>query len=111
MIAGALQAGGVAAGAPREVVDLLERAGNSLGLAFQIQDDVLDETADAGTLGKTPGKDRKTGKRTWPAAVGLEDSRARAGELVRAGLTLLGEAGIRGGPLPDLALFLASRKK
>ncbi len=111
MIAGALQAGGVAAGAAKEQVDLLGRAGISLGLAFQIQDDVLDETADSATLGKTPGKDRKSGKRTWPAAVGLEASRERARELIREGLALLGEAGIGKGPLPEIARFLADRKK
>ncbi len=111
MIAGSLMAGGTAAGAPREVVELLERAGKALGLAFQIQDDVLDETADAGTLGKTPGKDRRSGKRTWPAAVGLEKSRARAAGLVEEGLALLGEAGIRKGPLPELALYMVRRKK
>ncbi len=111
MIAGALQAGGVAAGAAEDQVELLGRAGISLGLAFQIQDDVLDETADSATLGKTPGKDRKSGKRTWPAAVGLEASRERARELVREGLALLGEAGIRKGPLPEIARFLADRKK
>jgi len=111
MIAGALQAGGAAAGAPPERVELLGKAGILLGLAFQIRDDVLDETADAGTLGKTPGKDRKSGKRTWPAAVGLEESRARAETLVREGLALLEEAGIRKGPLPELALYLASREK
>ncbi len=111
MIAGALQAGAVAAGASPEVVARLGRAGKALGLAFQIQDDVLDETADARTLGKTPGKDKRSGKRTWPAAVGLEESRLRAGELVRLGLALLEEGGIRGGPLPELARFLVERNK
>ena len=49
-----------------------------MGLAFQIVDDVLDETSDAATLGKSAGKDRAARKMSYPAAVGQDESRRRA---------------------------------
>lgn len=52
-----------------------QRFGREIGTAFQIVDDILDETGDTGTLGKRAGSDREAGKSTYPAAVGLEDSR------------------------------------
>jgi geranylgeranyl diphosphate synthase type II len=70
--------GGIAAGAGEEARAALFAYGTALGLAFQICDDVLDETADAATLGKTAGKDRAARKMSYPAAVGQEESRRRA---------------------------------
>jgi geranylgeranyl pyrophosphate synthase len=49
--------------------------GHWLGRAFQIADDLLDVTATAGEMGKGVGKDAAAGKQTYPAAVGLEESR------------------------------------
>ena len=48
--------------------------GEALGLAFQVYDDLLDATADAGSLGKTPGKDAVAGKRTYVSILGLEQA-------------------------------------
>ncbi|MHC4134332.1 MAG: polyprenyl synthetase family protein [Planctomycetota bacterium] len=70
--------GGIAAGAGEEARTALSRYGTALGLAFQIVDDILDETGDACTLGKSPGKDRVARKMSYPAAVGQEESRRRA---------------------------------
>ncbi|MHC4939717.1 MAG: polyprenyl synthetase family protein [Planctomycetota bacterium] len=70
--------GGLAGGAGDEVLAALRDYGHALGLAFQIVDDVLDETGDAATLGKSPGKDRAARKMSYPAAVGLEASRDHA---------------------------------
>jgi geranylgeranyl diphosphate synthase type II len=70
--------GGISAGAVRADLEALARYGTSLGLAFQIVDDVLDETSDAKTLGKSPGKDRAARKMSFPAAVGIDESRNRA---------------------------------
>jgi farnesyl diphosphate synthase len=52
-------------------------------------DDVLDETSDAATLGKSPGKDRKSRKMSYPAAAGIEASRARARELADRAIAAL----------------------
>jgi geranylgeranyl diphosphate synthase type II len=70
--------GGIAASAGEEARDALRAYGTALGLAFQIVDDVLDETSDAATLGKSAGKDRAARKMSYPAAVGQEESRRRA---------------------------------
>ena len=65
-----------------EEIDFLHIAGRQLGLAFQIVDDILDETGDSVLLGKTPGSDRIRGKNTYPKLHGLEESIAQARRLV-----------------------------
>ncbi len=80
MIAAALVMGGLVGGADDTALATLRRAGGRLGLAFQIVDDILDATSDAATLGKTPGKDAKTGKATFVTRHGLEPARRRAQE-------------------------------
>lgn len=80
MIEAALVMGGLTAGAEREALATLRRAGRHLGLAFQIVDDVLDATADSRTLGKTAGKDARAGKATYVRLHGIEASRRIARE-------------------------------
>ena len=60
---------------------VLRQFGQALGLAFQVQDDVLDITADTAQLGKTAGKDEQAEKSTYPALMGLEDAKQYAEEL------------------------------
>lgn len=60
----------------------LTEAGQAIGLAFQIQDDILDETASTEALGKTQGRDLALGKSTFPSILGLEDSQRQARALV-----------------------------
>lgn len=60
---------------------LISEIGQEVGLAFQIIDDILDETADAQTLGKTPGKDAAAGKVTFVALFGLEEARQKSNQL------------------------------
>lgn len=60
------------------VLSAYERYGREIGMAFQIVDDVLDETGDTATLGKRAGADREAGKSTYPAAIGLDESRRLA---------------------------------
>ena len=67
----------------------VDRFADALGLAFQIKDDLLDITADAKTLGKTPGKDAVAGKNTFVSLHGLDAASARlAEETVKAGRAL-----------------------
>jgi geranylgeranyl pyrophosphate synthase len=83
-------------GAAPEVIATLRAGGTSLGMAFQIMDDILDATSDAATLGKTPGKDAKAGKATFVTLHGLEASRRTAEEqsaaAIRAFRNLPGDA-------------------
>lgn len=64
----------------------LTEYGRNLGLLFQITDDILDVVGDAAVLGKSTGKDLKTGKATYPAVVGLENARAMARSAANAAL-------------------------
>lgn len=67
-------AAGIVAQQGLEVLDNLQEAGQLIGLAFQVRDDILDVTADFKALGKTPGKDVVAGKSTYPALLGLDKS-------------------------------------
>jgi geranylgeranyl pyrophosphate synthase len=101
MIAAALAMGGIVAEARPDDVDTLRRAGEHLGLAFQIIDDILDATADTATLGKTAGKDAKAGKTTYVKLHGLDAARRYADEQSRAAKSLLAR-------LPGGAPFLTA---
>jgi len=103
-----LQLGAIAVDAEPELVAALAGAGERLGLAFQIVDDVLDEAGDASVMGKSTGKDRSQGKATYPAAVGVAQSRALAADLVRdATAALDGRPG--GDLLASLGAFVLER--
>jgi farnesyl diphosphate synthase len=69
--------------------EALTAYGAALGLAFQVVDDILDVTADSATLGKTAGKDADQNKPTYVSVLGLERSRAYAGELLEEALQAL----------------------
>ncbi|MDH3346143.1 MAG: polyprenyl synthetase family protein [Kiritimatiellaceae bacterium] len=84
LIRAACVMGGLCADADCQTLEKLAEYGESLGLAFQLIDDLLDETATQEELGKDIGSDRKKGKMTWPAVHGLDVTRARAAELTKA---------------------------
>ncbi|NLI75341.1 MAG: polyprenyl synthetase family protein [Candidatus Riflebacteria bacterium] len=78
LLAAAVEVGAVLAGAVGEERALLRAWGEQIGLLFQIVDDILDVVGDAAALGKTPGKDVRTGKVTYPSLVGLDEARRLA---------------------------------
>ncbi|MDH4388010.1 MAG: polyprenyl synthetase family protein [Fimbriimonas sp.] len=81
LIAAACEIGALTAPDPTSSPSTLRTYGESIGLAFQIADDVLNETATAEQLGKAVGSDRERGKATYPALYGLEESRTKALDL------------------------------
>jgi geranylgeranyl pyrophosphate synthase len=83
LIAASMECGAVLAGAAPGDRMRIRRAGELAGRAFQIIDDVLDLEADSATLGKTPGKDARAGKATYPSVAGVNAARAEARELIR----------------------------
>jgi geranylgeranyl pyrophosphate synthase len=102
--------GGILGGASAEQINLLERYGRALGLAFQIVDDLLDQEESSATLGKTAGKDLAQGKLTYPAVVGVEAARTELAGLLQEALTT---ADMIGGPvnyLGDIARFICGRR-
>ena len=77
---GAMRIGGHLACANPEQMELLDEFSDAFGLAFQIWDDVLDETADIKALGKDVGHDAETGKKTFVTVYGLEKAKRLARE-------------------------------
>ena len=75
--------------ANKDVLARLTTYGHCIGLAFQIQDDILDVIADTETLGKPQGSDIEQNKPTYPALLGLEGARERALELHQQALAVL----------------------
>jgi geranylgeranyl pyrophosphate synthase len=78
LIVAAARAGAIIAEASEREIEAVSDYAAALGLLFQITDDLLDVTADAMTLGKTPGKDARAQKATYPALYGLDATRERA---------------------------------
>jgi geranylgeranyl diphosphate synthase type II len=100
----ALRAGAILSRATGAQLEALAIFGRSIGLAFQIQDDILDITGDAAKLGKSTNSDTSQQKVTYPYLIGLDESRAKVAELTAAG-----KAAISGGliPAPERLLQLA----
>jgi farnesyl diphosphate synthase len=90
--------------------DALERFAAAIGLAFQVQDDILDVEGDPALIGKPVGSDEARGLPTYPALVGLESARQRVVELHAAALAALAAHGWDGGPLAGLAAWLLGRR-
>ncbi len=80
-----------------------------VGLAFQIQDDILDITSDTATLGKTQGSDQARDKPTYPMLLGLEPAQRRAGNLCAEAQAHLEPFGERASVLSWLADFIVQR--
>jgi geranylgeranyl diphosphate synthase type II len=109
LIAASIISGGLYAGAKENDVAKLRSFGQSVGLAFQIVDDVLDVTQTSEQLGKTAGKDTAAKKATYPALFGIEESQRKAEELVNAAFEQLKSFGQRSETLKALARFLVER--
>jgi geranylgeranyl pyrophosphate synthase len=89
----------------------LELFGDEIGLAFQIQDDILDVEGDAAVLGKTTGADAALSKPTYPSTVGLHAARKRAQDLCDRAIGALAPLASRSAPLVELAQFVVSRTR
>jgi len=87
----------------------LERYADCIGLAFQVQDDVLDVIADTETLGKTQGADIALNKPTYPALLGLEKAQQKAVALIEKALGQLAELSFDTQTLAALAQFVVKR--
>ena len=107
----AVELGGIAANLNPAQMAYLEMYSKSLGLAFQIVDDVLDATADSQTLGKTAGKDAAANKPTYVTLMGLDYAQKQAKELQEAAIASLDCFGASAQALKDLALLVVNRGK
>jgi geranylgeranyl pyrophosphate synthase len=109
IIVACVRMGAIAAGCDAAGVAALERYGRSVGLAFQIMDDVLDVTSTTKALGKTTGRDAVLGKSTYPALLGVDGARRRAETLIEDGLQSLADHKLLTQELSQVANFMVTR--
>ena len=110
MISVSLRLGGMSAGASPARLDALGNFGRSLGLAFQVIDDILDVTQPSEVLGKSAGKDIRDQKSTYPSTIGLEASRREARRLTTRAKSSLRPLGGNASRLLEIADHLLGRK-
>jgi farnesyl diphosphate synthase len=106
----ACRMGALSVSASDTQLSALTSFGRYTGLAFQIMDDVLDVTASPEQMGKATGKDAQKGKNTYPALLGLQQSRAEAEKQLKLGLNALSAFGGEADGLRTLARFVVERQ-
>lgn len=111
LIEASVQLGALASGRADEAERrALQQYARAVGLAFQVQDDILDIESDTATLGKTQGKDQAHDKPTYPALLGLAEAKAYAAELRDQALHALRPFGEQAEPLRELARYIVARR-
>ena len=111
LIRASVQMGILAHGAlDEERAERLDRYAKCLGLAFQIQDDVLDVEGDTDAIGKTAGRDQELNKATYPSLVGLSEAKEMATNLIGEALTAIEIFPASADPLRWIAGALLGRK-
>ena len=112
LIQAALVSGGLSAGASDEELSALERAGEAIGIAFQIQDDILDVEGSFEELGKDLGSDRENQKATYVSLFGIEKAKQAVEEETQRALQELSRfQNLPGTLLRELLLSLVGRRK
>lgn len=110
LIAAACDIGATLGGGSDAQIAALRAFGADVGLAFQIADDVLNETSTAEQLGKAAGSDRDRHKATYPAVYGLAEAQVAAKRVADRGIDRLAPLGPAAEPLRDLARFFIERR-
>ena len=111
LIEAALLVGAMLADASEKDMEIIRNYGRSIGLAFQIVDDILDIVSTTEELGKDAGSDIEKGKATYPSIVGLEKSRERARELYEESIKALDGLTCDTSILRSIAAYIITRVK
>jgi geranylgeranyl diphosphate synthase type II len=111
MLLAGIKIGAKAGRASKAKLKKLIQYGERIGLAFQIADDILDVVGKESVTGKESGQDSKLGKVTYPAVVGLKESKNIANELVDSAISHLKSFGKEAEPLRAIARFIIKREK
>lgn len=111
LIQSAMMVGAVLAEASEEEVERIEKCAYNIGLAFQIQDDILDVTGNLETLGKETGSDAKNKKMTYVTLWGMEEAKKEVERLSEEALAILSSFGRENAFLEELIRRLITREK
>ncbi len=111
LIQAAMMAGAFLAGAKEDEIEKIEKIALMTGLAFQIQDDILDVTSTTEVLGKPVFSDKKNNKTTYVTILGLEGARQKVKEYSDSAVALLNELNYKNKFLQDLLISLIHREK
>lgn len=110
LIKASLKCGALIGGADGKRLEAVTRYGEAVGLAFQIADDILDIEGTTEQIGKDAGSDQARGKATYPAVLGLAESKQRASDLVETAVEALSGFGEKAAPLREIATYIVKRK-
>ena len=111
LIESSMMIGAILAGCKEEKICEVEMIAHKVGLAFQIQDDILDETSTLEILGKEIGSDRKNEKTTYLTLVGIEQAKSDVKELTEDAISIYQGLGCENSFLKALLLQLITREK
>ncbi len=111
LLEASMRIGAILAGATQSEQRQVEQAAAELGLAFQIQDDILDVTSTIEELGKPIGSDEKNEKTTWVTLYGIEGARQEVERLSHHSVELMDTLVVKNEFLTNLMLYLINRKK
>jgi geranylgeranyl diphosphate synthase type II len=111
LIMAAARMGGICGGAGKSELSALGKYGEKAGLAFQITDDILNETSSPESMGKAAGSDRARGKMTYVAVHGLEKAKEMARQLAKEAIKSLQSLKGNTGPLKVIVEYIVAREK
>ncbi len=109
LIRASVRMGALAAGADAKLLSALDSYATAIGLAFQVQDDILDIESDTQTLGKPQGSDLAANKATYPSLLGMEEAKNKAQQLHQQALQALSPFGDQAALLRQLADYVVKR--
>ncbi|HKP45020.1 MAG TPA: polyprenyl synthetase family protein, partial [Pyrinomonadaceae bacterium] len=101
--------GAIIAGADQEEVQAINEYAGNVGLLFQITDDLLDITSSVEAMGKTPGKDERSRKATYPALYGIESTHEHLTRVHDAACSALAKLNRPTGLLREIADYIVER--
>ncbi|MGL4446714.1 (2E,6E)-farnesyl diphosphate synthase [Shewanella sp.] len=100
----------IAANAPKDHYDTMMEFAHAIGLAFQVQDDILDIIATTEELGKPQGSDAESNKSTFPQLLGLDGAKHTAAQLIQEALSALAKLPYNSQLIADFARYIIERR-
>jgi len=111
LIKASVRIGGILAGADNQELEKLTKYAESIGLAFQIKDDILSEIGDEKILGKPVGNDRERNKVTFVTKYGLEKAKQDLAKITEDAIKELESYGTKAEFLKELAMYIQNRER